>query len=100
MANQHRVVQIASFQHGVQIVGESVVVVAAGRHARTSVAATVIRHAAMAFEVEEQHLIVPHVGRHTEACEKHHRPAVARVSAPIVDEQRRPVGRRHGRAGS
>jgi hypothetical protein len=61
MANQHRVVQIASFQHGVQIVGESVVVVAAGRHARTSVAATVIRHAAMAFEVEEQHLIVPHI---------------------------------------
>jgi hypothetical protein len=60
MADQHRVAHVECFQHGVQIVGQSVVVVAAGRHARTPVAATVIRHAAMAFEVEKQHLIVPH----------------------------------------
>jgi hypothetical protein len=80
-----------SFDHGGQVVGVGVHVIAGRRLVRATVAAAVMGDHPVAVLGHEQHLAVPGVGAERPAVGEDDRPTLA----PVLEEDARTVFRRH-----
>lgn len=91
VADQRGALDIQRVEHGGQVIGVGVHVVALGRLVRAAMATAVVGDHAEALLHQEQHLGVPGVGVERPAVREHHRTA----RTPVLVEDARAVLGRH-----